>query len=85
MQGEGDKLRVKYRLKVYYRTPFMDKITEYMQFIMDDWKRNDKRLEMCQVFEFKTEAPLSAEVKEKLITLKEDWMDEVELEEVKVE
>ncbi|GAI75813.1 unnamed protein product, partial [marine sediment metagenome] len=36
-------------------------------------------------FEFETEAPLSAEVKAKLVALKKDWMDEVELEEVKGE
>ena len=78
-------MTVKYHLKVYYRTPLMDKITEYMQLIMDDWKRNDKWLQMCQVFEFQTEAPLSAEVKEKLIALKKDRVDKVELEEVKVE
>ena len=63
----------------------MDKITEYMQFIMDDWKRNDKRLEGCRVFGFETDTPLSAEVKAKLVALKEDWMDKVELEEVKGE
>jgi hypothetical protein len=76
---------MKYRLKVYYRTPLMDKITGYMQDILDDWKRNKKRLEGCRVFEFETEAPLSAEVQAKLVALKEDWMDEVELEEVKGE
>ena len=63
----------------------MDKITGYMQFIMDDWKRADKRLEGCRVFEFETDTPLSAEVKAKLVALKKDWMDEVKLEEVKGE
>jgi hypothetical protein len=73
---------MKYRLKVYYRTPLMDKITGYMQQIIDEWKKNEKRLEGCRVFEFETEAPLSAEVKAKLVALKEDWMEGVELEEV---
>jgi len=35
------------------------------------------------VFEFETEAPLSVEVKARLVALKEDWMEKVELEEVK--
>ena len=74
---------MKYRLKVYYRTPLMDKVTGYMQDIFDDWKRNKKCLEGCRVFEFETEAPLSAEVKAKLVALKEDGMEKVELEEVK--
>ncbi|GAI91076.1 unnamed protein product, partial [marine sediment metagenome] len=39
---------MRYRLKVYYRTPLMDKITDYMQQIIDEWKKNDKRLEGCQ-------------------------------------
>jgi len=76
---------MKYRLKVYYRTPLMDKITGYMQDILDDWKQNDKYLEGCRVFEFETDAPLSAEVKRCLVALKEDWMEKVELEEVKGE
>ncbi|GAI61520.1 unnamed protein product [marine sediment metagenome] len=76
---------MKYRLKVYYRTPLMDKITDYMQNIIDEWKKNDTRLEGCQVFEFETEAPLSAEVKAKLVALKKDWMEGIELEEVKGE
>lgn len=75
---------MKYRLTVYYRTPLMDKITEYMQFIMDDWKRNDKRLEGCRVFEFKVDHPLSAEQIAKLKATKEDWMEGLEIEEVKV-
>ena len=74
---------MKYRLKFYYRTPLMDKVTEYMQQIVDDWKQNDKRLEGCRVFEFETDTPLSAELKRCLLALKEDWMEKVELEEVK--
>lgn len=73
---------MKYRLKFYYRTPLMDKITEYMHHIMPAWKQNDKHLEGCRVFEFETDAPLSAEMKRCLVALKEDWMEKVELEEV---
>ena len=76
---------MRYHLKVYYRTPLMDKVTGYMQSIIDEWKKNDTRLEGCRVFEFETEAPLSAEVKAKLVALKKDWMEGIELEEVKGE
>ena len=83
VQGKDKEMR--YRLKVYYRTPLMDKITSYMQDIFDDWKHTGRQLQVCQVFEFETEPPLSDEVKAKLVALKEDWTDEVELEEVKGE
>ena len=76
---------MKYRLKIHYRTPMMDKITGYMQDIFDDWKRNKKRLEACQSYEFITEEPLSDEKIAQLKALKKPWMDEVELEEVKGE
>ena len=74
---------IKHRLKIYYRTPVMDKVTGYMQQIFEDWKCTGRRLEASRVFEFETEVPLSAEVKAKLRALKEDWMDDVQLEEVK--
>ncbi len=74
---------MKYRLKVYYRTPLMEKITKFMHQVMDDWKQTDKHLEGCWVFEFETDAPVSAELKRCLLALKEDWMEKVELEEVK--
>ncbi|MBA7552789.1 hypothetical protein ES705_45365 [subsurface metagenome] len=76
---------MKYRLKVYYRTPLMDKITDYMREIMEDWKRNDKRLQACQSYEFVTEEPLTDEKIAQLKALKKPWMDEVELEEIKGE
>jgi len=74
---------VKYRLKIYYRTPIMDKVTSYMREIFDDWKQTNRQLEGCRVFEFETPAPLSQEVIAKLLALKENWMDDVVLEEVK--
>lgn len=75
---------MKYHLKIYYRTELMDKITGYMQQIMDDWKQTDKRLEGCRIFEFETDEPLSPEVVEKLKALKEGWMTEVVVEEVPI-
>ena len=72
---------MKYHLKIYYRTPLMDKITGYMQQIVPEWKQNDRRLEGCRVFEFETATPLSNEVKRKLVALKQDWMEDVVLEE----
>ena len=71
---------MKYRLKVYYRTPLMDKVTGYMREIMEDWKRNDKRLQVCQCYEFVTEEPLSDEKIAQLRALKKPWMDEIEVE-----
>lgn len=69
---------MKYRLKVYYRTPLMDKVTGYMREIMEDWKRTDKRLQACQSYEFVTEEPLSDEKIAELKALKKPWMDEIE-------
>ncbi|MBA7716920.1 hypothetical protein ES703_126005 [subsurface metagenome] len=60
----------------------MDKITGYMQQILDDWKQTDKHLEGCRVFEFEADEPLPPEIIEKIIATKEDWMDEVSVEEV---
>jgi len=73
---------IKYRIKVYYRTEMMDKITGYMQEIMDDWKRNDKKLEGCRTFEFEKDEPLSPEIIERIKARKEDWMEEIVVEEV---
>lgn len=73
---------MKYRIKVYYRTEAMVKITGYMREIIDDWKRKGTRLEGCRTFEFETDKPLPPEAIEKLKALKEDWMDEVVVEEV---
>ncbi len=73
---------MRYRIKVYYRTEIMDKITEYMGEIIDEWKRRGTRLEGCRTFEFETDEPLPPETIEKLKATKEDWMDEVAVEEV---
>lgn len=83
VSGRRDSV-AKYRIKIYYRTELMDKITGYMRDILDDWKRSGKRLEGCQVFEFETDEPLPPETIGKLKALKEDWMEEVVVEEVPV-
>ena len=74
---------MRYRVKVHYRTELMDKITEYMQRISDDWKENDRRLVGCRVFEFEVDAALSPEEIEKIKACREDWMDDIEIEEYK--
>ncbi len=63
----------------------MDKITDYAQQIMDDWKRSNKHLEGCQVFEFNTDTPLSEETIAKIKATKPDFADEIEIEEVEVD
>lgn len=71
-----------YHLKVYYRTEETKKLSELVGKVLDDWGPNGKQLEACRTFEFKTDEPLLQETKDKLIALKEDWMEKVELEEV---
>jgi len=75
---------MKYRLKVYYRTELLNKVTGYMQDIMADWKRNDTKLQVCRTFEFESDKPLPPEALEKVKVCKEDWMDEIVVEEVPV-
>jgi len=73
----------KYCLKFYYQPELLDKITEDMQHLVPDWKQGSRRLEVCRVYEFETGKPLPEEVIAKLWALKEDWMNDLELEEVK--
>ena len=73
---------MKYELKVYYRTEDTKKVSEYMGMLFDDWGLNGKQLEICRTFEFRTDEPLSQDVKDRLVALKEDWMEKVELEEI---
>jgi len=73
---------MRYQLKVYYRTDETKKVTEGMGKILDGWGPNGKQLEICRTFEFRTDEPLSQEVKDRLLSLKEDWMEKVELEEI---
>lgn len=72
---------MRYLMKVYYRTELMDKISGYMQGIICDWRQGDKHLLGCRIFKFETDTPLSDETKAKLIALKEDWMEEITVEE----
>lgn len=73
---------IKYQLKVYYRTEHTEKVSELMGEIFDDWGNHGKQLEACRTFEFETEEPLSQEVKDRLVALKRDWMEKVELKEI---
>lgn len=72
----------KYQLKIYYRTEHTKKVSELMGKILPDWGPNGKQLEACRIFEFRTAEPLPQEIKDRLVTLKEDWMEKVELEEI---
>jgi len=73
---------MRYLIKVYYQTDSTRKVSEYMAMIFDDWGSHGKHLEACQTFEFRTNEPLSQEVKDRLVALKEDWMEKIELEEI---
>lgn len=75
---------IKYQIKVYYRTELMDKVTEYMREIMDDWRQKGTKLVSCRIFEFETSRPLTPEEIEKIKARKEDWMDKIVVEEVPV-
>jgi len=72
----------KYQLKVYYRTEHTKKVSELMGEILHDWGPKGKQLEACQTFEFRTDEPLSQEIKDRLVALKRDWMEKVELKEI---
>lgn len=71
-----------YYLKIYCRTEETKMLSELVGKVLDDWGPNGKQLEICRTFEFKTSEPLPQEIKDKLIALKEDWMEKVELEEI---
>lgn len=73
---------MRYNLKIYYRTEHTQKVSEWMGKVLHDWGPNGKQLEVCRTFEVRTDEPLSQEVKDRLVVLKEDWMEEVELEEI---
>ena len=73
---------MKYQLKIYYQTDATKEVSEYMGRILGDWGNHGKRLEACQTFEFRSDEPLSQEVKDGLVVLKKDWMEKVELVEI---
>ncbi|GAI86784.1 unnamed protein product [marine sediment metagenome] len=73
---------MKYQLKIYYRTEHTKEVSEWVGRILADWGPNGKQLEICRTFEFRTDEPLSQDVKDRLVALKEDWMEKVELEEI---
>lgn len=73
---------MRYRLKVYYETEATRNVTKWTREILDDWKRTKKTLEVCQIFEFTTDKPLSKKEIRKLETTKQDWMNKVEVEAV---
>ncbi len=68
---------IKYRIEVYHHTEASKRVTEWMQEVMDDWKKAGKGIVNCMVFEFKTDRRLTPEEIRKLKDLKEDWMDEI--------
>lgn len=74
---------MKYEMRVYYRTPQMDEVTESVQKLIPEWKARDRRLEGCRTFQFEVAEPLSDEKIEKMKALKEDWMTEIVIEEVR--
>ena len=73
---------MKYLVKVYYRTPLMDKITSYMQRIMPDWERSKKHLEGCRTWEFTTDRPLTDEEIAKIKAAKPDFAEAIDIEEL---
>jgi len=73
---------LKYQLKVYYRTEHTKKVSEWMGKILRDWGSHGKQLEICRTFEFRIDVPLSQEVQARLVALKKDWMEKVELKEI---
>lgn len=73
---------MRYRMNVYYQTDLTKKITEDMRQILGDWGNRSTHLEVCQAFEFETPRPLTEKEKERLLALKKDWMDRLELKEI---
>lgn len=74
---------MKYLLNVYYKTPIMEKLTDAMGQILDDWGAGKRELLAKQSYEFETDEPLTKEDIERIENTKQDWMEKVEVVEAK--
>jgi len=73
---------LKYRMTVYYKTSNTEMITKYMRELIPEWQRAEREVIASRVWEWETDKPLTEEVIKKIKALKEDWMDEIIIEEV---
>lgn len=74
---------MKYHMTVYYKTPNTEMVTTQMQKLIPEWQKARKELIVSRVCEWETDTPLTKEQIEKIKALKEDWMDEITIEEVR--
>ncbi len=73
---------MKYRMTVYYRTPNTELVTEHVQKMIPEWRKTERELIASRVWEWKTDTPLTDKKIKAIKALKEDWMDEIVIEEV---